>query len=175
MLDLAGKAIYRQRFCDTFGYALSTGPDGEQALYDATTAYLSDTYGLAVGNRGAARLAMGVFQRRLASSSWALSRSFQRRIGKLEQIAEDLRTGRLTPGDLGQRQHNLDRRYPRDYFDDHGADEDARDDGTREASEDYEMAVLGAVVSVSIEELEEEIETLEGLDARGPRHSRFRQ
>ena len=166
MLDLAGKPLYRQRFCDTFGYALSTGPDGEQALYDATTAYLSDTYGLAVGNRGAARLAMGVFQRRLASSSWALSRSFQRRIGKLEQIAEDLRTARLTPGDLRQRQHNLDRRYPRDYFDDHGADEDARDDGTREASEDYEMAVLGAVVSVSIEELEEEIETLKGLDAR---------
>jgi len=166
MLDLLGKPLYRQRFCDTFGYALSPGPDGEQTLYDETTAYLSDTYGRTVGNRGAARLAMGVFQRRLASSSWALSRSFQRRIGKLERVAEDLRTGRLTPGDLRQRQRNLDQRYPRDYFDDHGADDDARDDGAREASEDYETAVLGAVVSVSIEELEDEIETLKDLDAR---------
>lgn len=166
MFNLAGEPLYRKRFCDTFGYALSIGPDGEQALYDATTAYLMSTYGRAVGNRGAARLAMGVFQRRLASSAWALSRSFQRRIGKLEQIIEDLRDGRLAASDLMQRQRKLDRRYEHDYFDEHGADEDARDDGAGEASEDYEMTVLGAVVSVSIEELEEEIETLKELNAQ---------
>lgn len=166
MLDLAGKPLYRRRSCDTFGYALSLGPEGEQALYGETTNYLIDTYGRTIGNRGAARLAMGVFQRRLASSAWALSRSFQRRIGKLEGVVEDLRTGRLTSANLRQRQSKLDGRYRRDFFDDHGADEDARDDGAREANEDYEMAVLGAVVSVSIEELEEEIETLKGLDER---------
>ena len=166
MFNLAGEPLYRQRFCDTFGYALSIGPEGEQALYDATTAYLTSTYGRAVGNRGAVRLAMGVFQRRLASSAWALSRSFQRRIGKLEQIIEDLRDGRLAASDLMQRQRKLDRRYEHDYFDEHGADEDARDDGAGEASEDYEMTVLGAVVSVSIEELEEEIETLKDLNAQ---------
>ena len=40
MVGLDGRPLYRERACDTFSYALSPGPEGEQALYGLTTAYL---------------------------------------------------------------------------------------------------------------------------------------
>ena len=163
MVTLAGDPLYRQRTCDTFDYALTVGADGEQALYDATTAYLDQTYDQALDNRGAAKLACGVFQRRMASSTWALLRSFERRIEKLQQMAEDLASGRLDIA--GLRQRRLDRRYRNDYFDSHGADDESEDDG-RESNELFEDAALGAVVAVTIEDIESEVETLEALSAR---------
>ena len=173
MRDLKGRPLYRPRSCDTFSYELAPGPDGEQALYDATTDYLRHVYGQATG-RGAVRLAMGVFQRRLASSSWALLRSFERRAAKLAETAEGLRSGALAPSDVTRSRRRLDRLYPTDYFDAHGADEDVADDGTgstapgapAEGHEDFEAAVLGAVVSADIEDLEREIEVVTGLAAR---------
>ena len=94
MVGLDGSPLYRRRLCDTFSFALSPGPDGEQALYDATTDYLRHTYDRALDNRPAVRLAMGVFQRRLASSTLAVLRSFERRTAKIERTIDDLRSGR---------------------------------------------------------------------------------
>ena len=165
MVGLDGQPLYRQRFCDTFSYGLSNGPDGEQALYDAATAYLRDTYDRALGNQGAARLALGVFQRRLASSSWALLRSLQRRMEKLRRTISQLQDGSLSADGLQRRQRDLDRRYRTDYFDERGADEDAGEDG-REASEDFETAVLGALVAATVEDLQDELQTLGDLSAR---------
>ena len=51
----------------------------------------------------------------------------------------------------------------------HSADEDALDDGSGERNEDHEDSVLGAVVAVTIDELQGEIETLHGLRARARR------
>ena len=174
MVDLKGGRLYRPRLCDTFSYELAPGPDGEQALYDATTDYLRHVYGQATGD-GAARLAMGVFQRRLASSSWALLRSFERRAEKLAEAADALRSGALTLSDLSRTRQRLERRYPTDYFDAHGADEDVADRGSKdpggpadaeaEAHEDFETAVLGAVISADIEDLEREIAVVNGLAA----------
>ena len=158
MVDLQGNALYRERKCDTFGYDLSAS---EQALYDATTAYLTDTFRQALGNRGAARLALGVFQRRLASSAWALLRSFERRIEKLERHAADLQSGNATLGELADRSRRFERRG--DYFDEHGADDDYREGTAGEAHEDFEAEVLGAVVAATIEDLQAEVETLTGL------------
>ena len=160
MVTLAGDPLYRQRTCATFDYALAPG---EQALYDATTEYLEHTYDQALDNRGAAKLACGVFQRRMASSTWALLRSFERRVEKLRGIAEDLASGRLDIADL--RRRSLERRYRRDYFDTHSADEEG-EEGGRESSEHFEDAVIGAVVAVTIEDLESEIETLGNLGGR---------
>ena len=42
------------------------------------------------------RLAMSVFQRRLASSTYALMRSFERRIAKLDGLIADVEDGKLT-------------------------------------------------------------------------------
>ncbi len=160
MVTLAGDPLYRQRTCATFDYALT--PD-EQALYEDTTKYLDHTYDQALENRGAAKLACGVFQRRMASSTWALLRSFERRIEKLQSIAAELASGSLGIADL--RGRSLDRRYGADYFDSHSADEDGEEDG-RESSEHFEDAMLGAVVAVTIEDLKSEVEELEGLRAR---------
>ena len=184
MVGLDGRPLYRERACDTFSYALSPGPEGEQALYDLTTAYLRRVYNRALDNRPAVRLAMSVFQRRLASSTWALLRSFERRIGKLGQTIDDLQSGRMDAAELMRRQRRLDREHREDFFDVHGADDEAPGapdtpgatgaspaDGANagERNEGYEDAVLGAVVAVTVEELRQEIETLEDLRARAHR------
>ena len=169
MVGLDGTPLYRRRACDTFSYALSGGPDGEQALYDATTAYLRHAYNRALDNRPAVRLAMGVFQRRLASSTVAVLRSFERRIAKLEQTVDDLRSGRVTASELRSRQKRLDREHGEDFFDTHGADDDAHDEGGGERHEDYEEDMLGAVVAVTIEELQKEVDVVADLSRRARR------
>ena len=169
MVDFDGKPIFRERHCDTFGYDLTRGADGERALYDQTTSYLLHTYSLASGNQQAARLAMGVFQRRLASSTWALLKSFERRIAKLGLLVDDLEAGRVNLGDLRSAQGALSAKYSADYFDEHDASDDLDAAALREKSADYEDSVLGAVVAVTAEELREEIQTLEDLSVRARR------
>ena len=169
MFDLNGGPLYRKRTCATFSYDLSSGPDGEHALYELTTEYLRRTYGRALSNRPAVQLAMSVFQRRLASSTWALLRSFERRIDKLRQSVADLESGKVSVRDLQLRQRGLDREIRDDFFDSHGADEDARSDRLGERNEDYEEAVLGAMTAVSVEELQDEIDQLRALSDRARR------
>ena len=123
-VDFDGRPIFRERHCDTFGYDLTPGADGERALYDRTTSYLQHSYNLASGNQQAARLAMGVFQRRLASSTWALLKSFERRIVKVRQLVDDLKAGRLDLVGLRSAQGSLNAQYAADYFDEHDASED---------------------------------------------------
>ena len=169
MVDLAGRPLYPQRTCGTFGYDLTPGPDGEQALYHLTTAWLRRSYGRALENRPAARLALSVFQRRLASSTWALRRSLERRSRKLRHTVEDLTAGRLTAADLRSGQHSLGDADDTEVFD-ALADADAGGDDTaagRAAA--YEEAVLGAMVAVTIDELHEEIATIDALVARAGR------
>ena len=176
MVDLQGAPLYRPRECRTFSFDLSGGEDGEHALYLRTTAYLREHYGRALRNRNrpAAQLAMSVFQRRLASSTSALLRSFERRIGKLERDVDDWRSGRLDAALLRRREQALSERYREDFFETHGADEDAREGGPEpgepgdpgERSEDFEDAVLGAVTAVGIEELCAEVEALQSLRDR---------
>ena len=92
MVRFDGRPLYPQRNCDTLSYALSPA---EQDLYDATTRYIGETYNKArILNRSAARLAMSVFQRRLASSTYALMRSLERRLDRLDQAIALVRAGR---------------------------------------------------------------------------------
>ena len=169
MVDFEGRPIFRERRCDTFGYDLTPGPDGERDLYDRTTTYLRHSYNLATGNRQAVKLAMGVFQRRLASSTWALLRSFERRIEKVRQLIADIESGRIDSAGLDRAQRRLDRSHRSDFFDRHDAADDLRDDHSRERNEDYEDAVLGAVAAVTVEELRDEIGTLRDLGRRARR------
>ena len=86
MVHLDGSPLYPERKCDTLSYELTKGLDSEQELYDETTDYIRSSLqpGSRLLNRSAARLAMSVFQRRLASSTYALLRSFERRMEKLD-------------------------------------------------------------------------------------------
>ena len=169
MVDLDGRPLYPQRNCFTFSYDLSCGDDGEQDLYDRTTTYLQNTYGRALTNRPAMQLALSVFQRRLASSTWALLRSFQNRVEKLGHIVADLESGRMSAADIQRRQVQIDHTYDEDFYDTHSADDDVSQGGAGEGNEEYEDAVLGAVVSITIDELKQEIGTLEELSAQASR------
>jgi len=163
MLSLDGRPLYTQRACDTFRYDLN---ESERQLYVQTTDYLLRTYGRALDRRPAARLAMSVFQRRLASSTWALLRSFERRIEKLQVSIERLRSGAADSRRLREEREALLARLKEDFFDTHGADEDEGEEPGSEAHEEYELAVLGVTVAVTIEDLRSEIERLETLRDR---------
>ena len=165
MVAFDGTPLYLPRHCDTLSYDLSPGPDGERDLYDRTTSYLREFYGRALSNRPAVDLAMSVFQRRLVSSTWALLRSFERRIEKLRETARAIESGET---DLAALQRQQSRKKQRDFFDAYAADEETGKDG-REANEDYEADVLGALAVVTKEELEHELAILADLRDRARR------
>ena len=146
MLHYNGQPLYSQRNCDTLSYNLSDGAGSEQELYDETTEYIRDYYNRAgVLNQSAARLTMGVFQRRLASSTYALMRSFERRIDKLDGLIENLQNGHLTEAQLANQQRQLGKLD--DLFDTSTADE------TDDEHEAYENNALEGSVAVSLAEL----------------------
>jgi superfamily II DNA or RNA helicase len=172
MVYFDGRRIYPRRVSDTLSFDLTQGEVSEQALYDETTSYIQAFYNRArILNRSAARLAMSVFQRRLASSTYALLKSFGRRLDRLDGLIDDIRSGRLTPEDLAARQRKLD--AANDVLDTKTGDEETPEDG-REENEAVEDALLGGVVAVSLAELEAErqqvfqlLELAKKVQARG--------
>jgi len=143
-------SIYPQRVSDTFSYDLAQGDRSEQTLYDETTAYIREHYNKArFLNRSAARLAMSVFQRRLASSTYALLRSLERRLAKLDGWIEGIRSGRVG-------EEALDRQgVSRSLFDDMTADEEDPS-GDLDENEAAEDEALGGVSGRTVHDLEEE-------------------
>ncbi len=151
MVHLDGRPLYPKRISDTLGYALNQGEASEQALYEETTEYLRYVYNQAkLLNREAARLAMSVFQRRLASSTWALLRSFERRIEKLNRLIADIQDGRLTAEQLVTYQQRI--RQEEDVFEAKTADDEAAEEGVEE-NEAAEDRLLQGVVASSLADL----------------------
>ena len=105
-------------------------------------------------NRSAARLAMSVFQRRLASSTYALLRSFERRLEKLEDMIERIRDGRLTEEELTRQQSRLN--DIEDVFESTTADEQDLGEEDTDRLEEFEEQALGGVIGLSLAELEAE-------------------
>ena len=165
LVHFDGSPLYPQRRCDTLSYELTKGPESEQELYDETTDYMRSHYNRAkILNRSAARLAMSVFQRRLASSTYALLRSFERRMAKLEGLIERIRDGRLSEEQLTRRQRRLDETD--DVFETQTADEQSPTADDIEQEEEFEDRALGGTVGVSLAELEAERLKVEGLLSR---------
>jgi superfamily II DNA or RNA helicase len=162
MIDLHGRPLYPPRICDTHSYDLTCGAVSEQTLYDETTKYIRHHYNQArVLNRSAARFAMTVFQRRLASSTWALLCSFRRRLEKLEALIEDIQSGRIPEEQLREQQKKLDR-LVHDTLGDKSADEESTEGGVEEHEKD-EAEALGAFVATSLAELMAEREKVHEL------------
>ena len=162
MVHFDGSQLYPQRNCDTLSYDLSQGPKSEQELYDETTDYIRYFYNRArVLNRSAARLAMSVFQRRLASSTYALMRSFERRKEKLKGLIDAILEGRLTEEKLGHQQRRLDDLD--DVFEMRTADEDAVSEGDGEQHEEFEAKALTGTVAANLSELEAECLKVDSL------------
>lgn len=157
MVDLRGKPLYPERLCDTVSYDLSQGEISEQALYDRTTAYIRHYYNQArLLNRQAARFAMTVFQRRLASSTWALLCSFRRRLDKLNALIDDIESGRIPESELRAQQERLNRKVREgrllDVLAVKTADEEATGAG-QEEHEENEAEALGAFIATNLAEL----------------------
>jgi transcriptional regulator with XRE-family HTH domain len=154
MVRFDGSQIYPRRVSDTLSYDLTQGHISEQQLYDETTAYMDVYYNRArILNRSAARLAMSIFQRRLASSTYALLRSFERRLEKLDNLIEDLRSGRFNLESLQEIQRQLDETP--DILDEKTADEESEFEG-REESEVIEGKLLEGLIFTSLADLENE-------------------
>ncbi len=161
MVHLSGKPLYPKRISDTLGYDLTQGEVSEQTLYDETTDYMRHVYNRAkLLNRSAARLAMSVLQRRLASSTYALLRSFERRIDKLDDLIRQVQEGKLTEEQLVVLQRRL--AEEEDVLDSKTADEETSVDG-QEESEVSEDRLLAGVIAASLTDLVVEREQVVGL------------
>ena len=162
LVHFDGSPLFPARQCDTLSYGLTQGPGSEQELYDDTTDYIRSYYNRAhVLNRSAARLSMSVFQRRLASSTYALLRSFERRVEKLEDMIERIRDGRLTEEEMDRQQQRLN--DVDDAFETTTADEQVLGDTDSDRLEVFEEQALGGVVGLSLAELEAERVKVNGL------------
>ena len=104
---------------------------------------------------------MSVFQRRLASSTYALLRSFERRLEKLEDMIERIRDGRLTEEELVRQQRRLN--DIDDVFESTTADEQVLGEGDTDRLEEFEEQALGGVIGLSLAELEAERIKVNGL------------
>ncbi len=162
MVRYDGSPIYPTRITDTLSYDLSKGKISEQALYDQATAYIEYYYNRArILNRSAARLAMSIFQRRLASSTYAMICSLERRLERLRSIINDIRSGKITPQQLQTRQRKLDSEV-HDTLTETTADEETVLEGQEEHERSEEQALAG-VVATSLAELEMECQQVEQL------------
>ena len=93
---------------------------------------------------------MSVFQRRLASSTYALLRSFERRIEKLDAIIDDVQMGRLSIEQLLTLQQHI--KDDHDVFDSKTADDESSE-GDIEENEAAEDELLTGVIAVSLGDL----------------------
>jgi superfamily II DNA or RNA helicase/DNA-binding XRE family transcriptional regulator len=161
MLTFDGQPLYSARESHTWTFELNPA---EEAIYKATTSYMRSIYNKArILNRSAARLAMSVFQRRLASSSYALMRSFERRLEKLNDLIRQIESGELSAEELAHQQRRLEAsRGFRDVFEAETADEEDAENGVEE-NERGEDALLAGVVATSLAELEDEQREVENL------------
>ncbi len=167
MVRFDGTRIYPKRESRTLSFDLSPA---EQELYDQTTAYMETFYNKArILNRSAAKLAMTVFQRRLASSTYAVRRSFERRLAKLDDLIERIRSGEISPEALAVQQTHLDGRAEKlDVFEAMTGDEEDTINN-QEANEVAEAEALGGVVAVSLADLQIERDQVSGLLALAQR------
>ena len=160
MITFDGKPIYPPRLSRTIAYPLKQGEVSEQSLYNAVTAYCEKYFDLAGQyNRSAAKMAMMVLQRRLASSTFALLQSLIRRAEKLQITLRNLKHGRLSTDGLEEAQAKLS---DIDIRDEKTGDEEEIIDGKEEA-EQVDEDLERATASRSTAELETEISHVQNL------------
>ena len=160
MITFDGEPIYPLRLSRTIAYPLKRGEVSEQLLYDAVTAYCEKYFDLAGQyNRNAAKMAMMVLQRRLASSTFALLQSLIRRAEKLQITLRSLQDGKLSTEGLERTQTELS---DVDIREEKTGDEEEFVEGKEEA-EKIDEDLERATASRSVGELETEISHIQNL------------
>jgi SNF2 family DNA or RNA helicase len=160
MITFDEKPIYPPRRSQTIAYPLKQGEVSEQSLYDAVTAYCEKYFDLAGQyNRSAAKMAMMVLQRRLASSTFALLQSLIRRAEKLQTTLQNLQSGSLSAAQFEKAQQELS---DIDIRAEKTGDEEEIIDGKEEA-EQVDEDLDRATTARSIAELEIEVSHVQEL------------
>ncbi|GAK56805.1 helicase domain-containing protein [Candidatus Vecturithrix granuli] len=161
MVDFHGARLFPRRESQTIAYDLTPA---EQSLYDDVTAYFTVMYAKAErSGSGAARLAMSILQRRLASSTCAIMRSLYRRRQKLHDYLENLKAQRLSEAEFRSQQQAF---AITDYREEFTSDEEdtIEQDGERlEEGEWREQQELGATAARTLIDLQLELAEVERL------------
>ena len=160
MVSFDGMPILPPRESNTIAYPLRPSIGQEQDLYTQVTRYCDTYYDLArQHNRSAARLAMGILQRRQASSTWGVYNSLRRRAEALGQMVQEMDARRLTDAEVEE----LQRRLPdRDIHDTMTGDEEESQSGEEE-SERQDAQVLSATAARTLRELRSELVEVQRL------------
>lgn len=150
MIRFDGRRIFPTRESNTVSYDL-TMPERE--LYDEMTSYILTYYNRAkMLNRSAARLAMSVLQRRAASSTWALLRSLERRLCRLDGYIAAIVAKEMSEKELQVQQEQL---RVLDVEGEMASEEEMAQEGQeqRDVAEDQAM---GATTAANLAELQAE-------------------
>ncbi|OQC13496.1 MAG: RNA polymerase-associated protein RapA [Lentisphaerae bacterium ADurb.Bin082] len=150
MVTYDGQPIYKPRLAQTIPVTLT--PE-EREFYEAATAYLQWSYeNNRALNRNAAAMVVAVLQRRLASSTYALSESL-RRI-KEKRLAQQESPTATSPGLLDRLIAEIDAAT--------ADDSEPTDDGA-ESSERLEEQVLAAMRPKTQSQLQQELLLIDGV------------
>ncbi len=91
MKDFEGKPLFLPRYVDTVSFRLGVEGPKEADLYNALSKYVNEQYNKAITKQDKRRniaFALVILQRRLASSTYALLRSLERRKKRLDELLE---------------------------------------------------------------------------------------
>lgn len=160
MVRFEGTPIFPPRTSDTVDYPLRQGAEQEQDLYDKVTRYCELHFDRAkTNNRSAAGLAMSILQRRLASSTWAVLKSLERREAKLTALIDHVTVDPAAESALHRSQSGLP---GESVLDRKTGDEEETRDG-REESELEDEALAGATDARTLDELIAERDEVQAL------------
>lgn len=123
--DFEGKPLFLPRHVDTVGFSWRTNSTNEIDLYNDLSRYVETHYNKALNKdkRRNIAFAMVILQRRLASSTYALFKSLQRRKKRLEEYLEGAETRNGMPEEF----------YNQDVVDDMSEEERWKVEGIWEA------------------------------------------
>lgn len=146
--DFEGKPLFLPRHVDTVSFNLGTSSPNEKDLYNKLSNYVNTQYNKALtkDKKRNVAFALVILQRRLASSTYALLRSLERRKKRLE----DMLKGALERDKI-----------PEDTFDFETVEDMSEEERWRE-EEIWETLS----VAENREELEKEVKTIDSLIAR---------
>ena len=143
MRHFDGRPLFLPRHVDTIAYELAPH---EQELYDAVTDYVSNGLAQAEEDRNRnVTLALIILQRRLASSLFAVTRSLERRRGRLNEELEQARQGRTPTPNPSTVEYDLE------------------EDEVEDLTPEDEAALSGASTARTAAELANEISQLDAL------------
>ena len=141
--DIHGRRLFTDRHAHTITFRLNRE---EYDLYKAVTAFINQFLPQASGRKKASvALARTVFQRRVASSTYAICESIRRRLERQQELLSELEE--LTPGQLSRRLAHLQGRLVDAEQDEDDLDDEARDRLLDEVTSAVELDQLRAEIA----------------------------